>query len=226
MYPFTLLIKPAGPDCNLACTYCFYARKEALFAGGPHRMSDKVLEALVRDYMRLGFANCDFAWQGGEPTLMGLEFYRRAVELQRRYGVGGQTVGNALQTNAVLLDDRWCAFLHEHQFLVGVSLDGPQHFHDAYRLDHAGRGTYERVCAAIDACRRHDVQFNILVLLNALNVEAPDELFDFFRERDVRYLQFIPCVERLEGSDRPAEFSITPRQYGDFLCRLFDRWLE
>ena len=227
MYPFTLLIKPAGPDCNLACTYCFYAKKSRLFGCKKHRMNDKVVETLVRDYMQLGFSTCSFAWQGGEPTLMGLDFYRKVIELQTQYGQDGQTVGNALQTNAIVLaDDEWGRFLHDNNVLVGISLDGPKSYHDHYRLDHAGRGSFDRVAAAIETCRNHDVQFNILVLLNDRNVTAPDEIFDYLIDMDIEYMQFIPCVEQDEKTGSILDFSITPRQYGAFLCRIFDRWYE
>ncbi|MBN1766358.1 MAG: anaerobic sulfatase maturase [Sedimentisphaerales bacterium] len=226
MQYFTLLIKPAGPDCNLKCRYCFYAGKTGLFGPGRHRMNDEVLERLVGDYMGQGFAQGHFAWQGGEPTLMGLEFYQKVVELQEVYAGEGQVVGNSLQTNAILLDERWCEFLHEHNFLVGISLDGPQKYHDHYRQDHVGGGTFERVMQGIDNCRKHKVEFNILVLLNDKNVAAPDELFDFFIENDFKYLQFIPCVERDAQTGEITDYSITPKQYGDFMCRIFDRWQE
>ena len=189
-------------------------------------MSETVLEAMVRDYLGLGFSVNNFAWQGGEPTLMGLDFFRRVTELQQQYGQDGQAVGNALQTNGVLLDSKWCQFLHEYKFLLGISLDGPQHLHDYYRRTRGGQGTYEQVMTGIVHCRAHRVEFNILVLLNDRNVAAPDELFDFFVEQEFLFLQFIPCVERDPQTNRPTEFSITPQQYGDFLCRLFDRWME
>jgi uncharacterized protein len=168
-----------------------------------------------------------FAWQGGEPTLMGLDFYKQTVELQKQYGSAGQVISNALQTNGTLLDDSWCLFLAEYKFLCGISLDGPKEYHDHYRLDRGGRGTYDRVMAGIDCCRAQGVEFNILVLLNRINVEHPDELFDFFTKQDLLYLQFVPCVEH-DPSDptRPAEYSITPEQYGRFLCRFFDRWYD
>ena len=153
--PFSLLIKPSGPDCNLACRYCFYAGKTSLFGGGTHRMSRDTLESLVRDYLGLGFPMNSFAWQGGEPTLMGLDFYRQAVEFQKQYGADGQSVTNALQTNGTLLDEKWCPFLAEYKFLVGISLDGPKEMHDYYRKDHAGDGTFERVMAGIDCCRKY-----------------------------------------------------------------------
>ena len=226
MRPFTLLIKPAGPDCNLKCAYCFYTDKVELFGTGVHRMGAEVLAKLVSDYMGLGFATSGFAWQGGEPTLMGLDFYKEVVSLQKQFGRGGQVVSNALQTNGVLLDDAWCDFLDEYKFLVGVSLDGPSDMHDHYRRDGAGKGSYDRVSAAIERCRTHNVAFNVLVLLNDVNVTEPERLFDFFVERRIRFLQFIPCVEHDPARGRIARFSATPSQYGGFLCRLFDRWIE
>jgi len=226
MRPFTLLIKPSGPDCNIACKYCFYSGKTDIFGKGRHRMNEKVLERLVSTYMELDFQVHCFAWQGGEPTLMGLDFYTKAVELQQQYGKEGRVVSNALQTNAILLDDEWCKFLHEYQFLVGISLDGPPEMHDHYRIDHAGRGTYDKVKAAIEKCRQHKVEFNILVLLNNRNVSHPDALFDFFEEMGIKYLQFITCVEKDPQTNELTDYSISPQQYGDFLCRLFDRWLE
>jgi uncharacterized protein len=226
MRPFSLLIKPSGPDCNIDCKYCFYSCKTDIFGNGSHRMSDEVAEKLVSSYMGLNFPSCSFAWQGGEPTLMGLVFYKQIVELQKKYSREGQFLGNALQTNGILLDDDWCKFLAENDFLVGISLDGPKRFHDTYRLDHAGNGTWDRVMAAIDKCREHNVQFNILTLLNSENVQHPDEIWDFFMEQKIQYLQFVQCVERDPKTGEIADFSITPKQYGDFMCRIFDRWQD
>jgi uncharacterized protein len=224
MRPFTLLIKPSGSDCNMDCTYCFYKNRAPQVGSGRQRMSDKVLENLIKDYLELRLAVSAFAWQGGEPMLMGLDFYKRVVELQKKYGAAGQQVTNALQTNAVLLDDKWCRFLHEYNFLAGLSLDGPKEFHDYYRRDLSGGGTFDRVIRAIENCKKYRAEFNILVLLNNVNVEHPDELFDFFIENGIRYLQFVPCVEPA-GAGGIADFSITSQQYGNFLCRIFDRWL-
>jgi uncharacterized protein len=227
MPPFTLLIKPSGSDCNVDCTYCFYKSRPAEVGAGRQRMSDEVLERLVKDYMGLRFQLCGFAWQGGEPTLMGLDFYKRAVELQRKYGSAGQEVGNSLQTNALLLNNaEWGRFLHENKFLVGVSIDGPKELHDHYRFDLGGHGTWDRVMGAIDCCKEHDVEFNTLTLINRLTAEHPDEIFDFLIGLGVRYLQFIPCVEVDPQTGRIAEFSVSPKQYADFQCRIFDRWLE
>jgi uncharacterized protein len=172
----------------------------------------------------LGFPVSGFAWQGGEPTLMGVDFFRRAVELQKKYGSVGQQVSNTLQTNGVLLDDNWCRLFRDNKFLLGISIDGPKEFHDRYRIDHSGKGTFDRVIRGIRICQKYEVQFSALVLLNNNNVEQPDTLFDFCTGNDLTYLQFIPCIETDPAAGRPAEFSITPKQYGNFLCRLFDLW--
>jgi len=226
MQPFTLLIKPSGSDCNLDCKYCFYKNRAPEVGQGRQRMSDEVLEKLVKDYMQLGFAVAGFAWQGGEPTLMGLDFYKRAVELQKKYGSPGQQVSNSLQTNAILLNDDWCRFLHDNKFLVGISIDGPKELHDYYRKDFSGAGTFDRVMKAIEKCREYKVEFNTLTLLNNKNAEYPDRLFDFFIEQGIKYLQFIPCVESDPVTGGVADFSITPQQYGEFMCRIFDRWYD
>jgi len=165
MKPFTLLIKPSGSDCNIDCAYCFYKNRSSEIGRGRQRMSDEVLDRLVKDYMELGFDVVGFAWQGGEPTLMGLDFYRKTVELQKKYGRAGQQVSNKMQTNGVLLDEEWCRFLHENKFLLGISIDGPKEFHDRYRLDHSGTGTYERVMRGIENCKKNEVEFSALIVL-------------------------------------------------------------
>jgi uncharacterized protein len=226
MQPFTLLIKPTGSDCNLDCKYCFYKHRAPEIGEGRQRMSDEVLEKLVKDYMELNFAVAGFAWQGGEPMLMGLDFYKKAVELQKRYGSAGQQVSNALQTNAILLNDDWCRFLQENKFLVGISIDGPKELHDYYRKDFSGGGTFDKVVRAIEKCKEHKVEFNALILLNNKNAEQPDAVFDFLIEQGIKYLQFIPCVEVDSVTGDVADFSVTPGQYGEFMRRIFDRWYE
>jgi len=226
MRPFTLLIKPSGSDCNINCKYCFYKHRAPEVGRGKQRMSDNVLVKLVKDYMQLRFPLAGFAWQGGEPTLMGLDFYKKAVELQKKYGSPGQEVGNSLQTNAILLNDEWCRFLHDSKFLLGISIDGPREFHDYYRLDHSGAGTFDKVMRGIQTCKKYKVEFSALILLSNKNVEHPDELFDFLIENEMTYLQFIPCVELDPATGEIADFSITPQQYGEFLCRIFDRWYD
>lgn len=227
MQPFTLLIKPSGSDCNIDCQYCFYKCRAPEIGQGRQRMSDEVLEKLVADYMQLRFQMSGFAWQGGEPTLMGLDFYKKTVELQKAHGVAGQEVGNSLQTNAILLDDdAWCEFLRNSKFLVGVSIDGPKELHDHYRLDLGGHGTWDRVMGAIERMKAFEVQYNTLSLVNNLTADHPDEVFDFLIGLPMRYLQFIPCVEVDPETDEIADFSVTPKQYGDFMCRIFDRWVQ
>lgn len=227
MNPFSLLIKPAGPDCNIACHYCFYSCKTEMFGEQKHRMSEEVLEKLVKDYLALGFEMNSFAFQGGEPTLMGLDFYRKLLELQKKYGKNGQQITNALMTNSILLDDEWCKFLSENNWLVGISLDGPQKYHDHYRLDKGGNGTYDRVLASIERCKKHGVEFNILMLVNNLNVQDPDEIFDFFvNELGIKFLQFVPCIEYDKDTEEVTDFSVDAKRFGDFICRIYDRWKE
>jgi uncharacterized protein len=226
MKPFTLLIKPSGSDCNINCSYCFYKDRAPQFGTGKQRMSEQVLTKLVQDYMTLNFPLSGFAWQGGEPTLMGVDFFRSAVDLQKKLGASGRQVSNTLQTNAVLLDDKWCRFFHENKFLLGISIDGPREFHDRYRLDHSGSGTFDRVIRGIQKCKKHHVEFSALILLNNKNVEHPETLFSFLIENELTYLQFIPCVEMDAQTNKIADVSITPNQYGDFLCTLFDLWYD
>lgn len=224
--PLTVLIKPAGPDCNLACSYCFYSGKaDELFAATPkHRMSDETLRELVRKYMNYHDRVVPFAWQGGEPTLMGLDFYKRAVEYQQLYGRSGQSVSNSLQTNAVLLSNpAWAKFLHEYKFLVGASIDGPRDVHDAFRIDHGGRGSHTRVVAAIETLLEHEVEVNILAMVQPENVHRPAETYEYLLGLGVDFLQFIPLAEPDPGGGL-ADYSIAPEDYGDFLCEIFDLW--
>lgn len=225
--PLTVLIKPAGPDCNLACTYCFYSGKaDELYAATPkHRMTDETLRELVRKYMNYHDRVVPFAWQGGEPTLMGLDFYKRAVEYQQLYGRSGQQVSNSLQTNAVLLDNpAWARFLHDYRFLVGASIDGPREVHDAFRMDHAGRGSHARVVAAIENLLAHEVEVNILAMVQPKNIHHPTETYDYLLGLGVDFLQFIPLAEKNPSGPGLADYSIDPEDYGRFLCEIFDLW--
>ncbi len=224
--PLTVLIKPAGPDCNLACKYCFYRDRAALYPDtATHRMTDETLRELVRKYMNYHDRTVPFAWQGGEPTLMGLDFYKRAVEYQQLYGRSGQSVSNSLQTNAILLDDpEWARFLHEYRFLVGASIDGPREVHDAFRVDHAGNGSHARVVGAIETLLEHDVEVNILAMVQPENVHRPVETYEYLLGLGVDFLQFIPLAERDPSGDGLADFTIDPEDYGHFLCEIFDLW--
>jgi uncharacterized protein len=215
--PFALLVKPAGADCNLACPHCFYSSRKSTPDAGSRRMSRELLERLVEDYLKLRSAASTFMWQGGEPTLMGLDFYREAVELQKKYGQSGQVVSNSLQTNGVLLDDEWCRFLREYKWLVGISIDGPKELHDHYRKDCGGSGSFEKAMAGVEACRKNRVEFNILTLITENNCSAADDLFNFHVREKFGFVQLIPCSEK--------GYSAKPEQFGKFLCRYFDRWV-
>jgi uncharacterized protein len=224
----SVLIKPAGPDCNMACAYCFYLEKHGLFRGTPmHRMSPQVLEETVRQVMQGGEKNVVFAWQGGEPTLMGVDFFRRAVELQKAHGHDGQAVGNALQTNGLLIDEAWCRLLRDAHFLIGLSLDGPAHVHDRYRTTRGGQPTWKRVTEALGRMLEHGVEINALTVLNDYSARFPREVYTFLKGSGLRHMQFIPCLEP-DADDplEPAPFSVSAEQYGAFLCEVFDCWLE
>ncbi len=222
-----LLIKPAGPDCNLACRYCFYLQKAALFPDSKrHRISNPVLEATIRQALESGSPMVNFGWQGGEPTLMGLDFFRCAVQLQQSLSFPGQQVANGLQTNGLLLDENWAAFLRDHRFLVGLSLDGPAHIHNHYRRTAGDADCYPRVIRAARRLRTAGVQTNALTVIHDYSVRFPEEIYDFHRSEGLRWMQFIPCLEPDPAAPgRPAAFSAPPRAYGEFLCRVFDRWI-
>lgn len=198
---FHAMAKPTGARCNLDCAYCFFLRKEHLYPGSAFRMSDEVMERYIRQTIAAHTApEVTIAWQGGEPTLMGLDFFRRAVDIERHAMRPGMTIENTLQTNGVLLDEEWCKFLHENRFLVGLSIDGPRELHDAYRHDKAGNSVFDKVVRAARLMQEHQVEFNILCTVNAVNSEQPLAVYRFFRdELKTPYLQFIPIVERDEG---------------------------
>lgn len=222
----SLLIKPVGADCNLRCSYCFYRPKAALYPEAKHpKMTDEVLDRLISDAMSRRAEVTSFGWQGGEPTLAGLDFYKRVVEFQMKYGASGQAVGNSLQTNGVLLTGEWARFLNEYSWLVGLSMDGPEDLHNKYRKDAKGAGTFRQVMDTMRLLRVYEVEFNVLVLLNDHNVKKPDLLYDFLRENGVVFMQFVPCIESI-GSGKAAPYCITPEAYGDFLCAVFDRWVQ
>lgn len=224
--PFSLLVKPVSADCNLRCSYCFYCgRPTDPYAGlGRHLMSDETLAAMVRQAMDIDHQQAVFGWQGGEPLLAGLDFFRRAVQYQKQFGYSGQRVSNGLQTNGLLLNGEWAEFLRRYQFLVGLSLDGPAELHDHYRRFAGGHGSHERVLASLTLLRQRGVEYNILAVVNAHTAEHPVEIYDYFLELGAQYLQFIPAVEVDRSTGRVLDFSVRPEQYGEFLCRLFDRW--
>jgi uncharacterized protein len=226
------MAKPTGARCNCACDYCFFLKKERLYPGSDFRMPDAVMESYVRQMVEAhaGLPEVEIAWQGGEPTLMGVDFFCRAVEAEKRYARAGQRVANSLQTNGLLIDEEWCRFFRENGFLVGLSLDGPRELHDAYRRDKSGKSVFDRVVRAAGLMKEHGVEFNVLATVNAVNSAHPLEVYRFFRdELGARYIQLIPIVERenetgdQEGT-RLTERSVEPAAYGRFLIAVFDEW--
>lgn len=243
--PISVLIKPASSRCNLNCTYCFYLEKQAIYPWSTNpKLSLDTFRLFLDQYARLCAPYLTFAWQGGEPTMMGLDWFQQVVEAQIRAGRANAVlrpgvqwqIGNALQTNGTLLNEDWARFFHEYRFLIGLSLDGPPEWHDRFRVDRQGAGQHEKVMRAVELLRRHGVEFNILCVVSAANVARPRELLRYYRRHGLDNLQFIPCVEPLAGHasdssggaapDAFAEYSITPAQYGDFLSGLFDAWMD
>jgi len=222
----SLLIKPVSGDCNLHCTYCFYHDRptDPYKQEQRHRMSPEVLDTLIQQGMRLNRQVATFGWQGGEPTLAGLDFFREVVELQKRHGTRGQVVSNGMQTNGLLLDADWARFLREYRFLVGVSLDGPAIYHDHYRTFANGNPTQERVLDVLRMLSRYQVEFNILSVVNRVTADHGPEIYDYFLSQGFNYLQFIPCVEVDPTTGRLTDFAVEPEQFGDFLCAVFDKW--
>jgi len=232
-YAFHIMAKPTGSACNHRCDYCFFLNKQRLYPGSNFRMSDEVHEAYIRQLLEAHEApDLTVAWQGGEPTLMGLDFFRRTVELQRKHQKPGTRIENTFQTNGTLLDDEWCRFFHENGFLVGLSVDGPKALHDIYRKDMGGHGTFDRVVAAARRLQEQRVEFNILSTINSANAAYPLDVYRFFRdELGARYIQFIPIVERDNDSgyqegNTVTNRSVRPDQFGRFLIGVFDEWVK
>jgi uncharacterized protein len=220
----SLLIKPASAVCNLDCLYCFYLDRHAdpYKALPARRMTAETLERLVESYLFYSYPCSTFTFQGGEPTLAGPGFFEKLAEFQKQYGRGGM-VSNALQTNGLLLDERWCKLFKAYDWLVGVSLDGPQEMNDQYRVGKQGRGSWKRVIQSVELLQKEKVQFNILCVLSQANVDRPKELYLFFRGLGIEQLQFIPLAE-FDAEGHPLPFTISPEQYGRFLCEVFDLW--
>jgi uncharacterized protein len=187
-------------------------------------MDDETLRVLIREGMRLMPQVATFGWQGGEPMLTGIDFFRRVVSYQKQFGRSGQSVCNGVQTNGTLIDDEWAQLFAEYSFLLGVSLDGPPQWHDHYRTSVSGKGSYTRVLHGIEVLRRHNAEFNILTVINNITADHPQEIWNFLMEQGFWYLQFIPCVERDPESGEVTEFSVSAEQFGDFLCAVFDLW--
>ena len=231
---FHVMVKPRGPICNLDCAYCYYLSKERLYGeDDSFRMSEEVLASFTRQYIAAQrVPEVTFGWQGGEPTLIGLDFFRHAVELQQQYSGPEVKVINALQTNGTTLTDEWCAFFKEHDFLIGLSLDGPRALHDAYRRDKGGGPTFERVMGGLRLLQRHGVQYNILTTVHAANAGHGLEVYRFLRdEAGAQFVQFIPIVERdnetgFQQGERLTGRSVIGEQYGAFLIDVFDEWVR
>lgn len=230
---FHVLAKPTGAVCNLDCKYCFFLTKERLYPGSRFRMADDVLETYIRQLIEAHRTpEVTISWQGGEPTLMGLDFFRRVIELEEKHKKPGMTVRNTMQTNGVLLDDKWGAFFREHGFLIGLSVDGPRELHDAYRVDKGGHGTFDRVLRGLRVLQKHQVDVNILTTVHAANADHPLEIYRFFRdEAGADFIQFIPVVERDNDSGfqegaTVTDRSVTAEQWGRFLIAVFDEWVR
>jgi len=230
---FHVMAKPTGARCNLACDYCFFLKKDRLYPESDFRMSGETMEAYIRQTIEgHSVPEVTIAWQGGEPTLMGLDFFRRAVDAEKRYARAGQRIENSFQTNGILIDEEWCRFFHDNHFLVGLSLDGPRELHDAYRHDKGGRPVFDKVERAARLMQRHGVEFNILFTVNAVNSRRPLDVYRYFRdELKAPYLQLIPIVERandtgFQEGEAVTERSVKPEQYGRFLIEIFDEWVK
>ena len=238
--PLYVLAKPVGASCNLRCKYCYYLEKAHLYRNAPARvMSDELLERFVQEYIQAQtMSQVLFTWHGGEPLMRPLSFYRKAVALQERYAFGRQ-IDNTIQTNGTLLTDEWCEFFKEHNWLVGISIDGPQEFHDEYRRTASDKPSWQKVMRGIRLLRKHGVEWNAMAVVNDFNAGYPLEFYHFFKEMGAKYIQFAPVVERMAAhsdgrhlatlvdQECPvADFSVSPAQWGDFLCAIFDEWVR
>ncbi len=239
--PLYVMLKPVGALCNLACDYCYYLEKSKLYTHNPrHVMSDELLERFIKEYIESQtMPQVMFTWHGGETLMRPLSFYKRAVELQKLYGRGRQ-IDNSIQTNGTLLTDEWCEFFRENNFLVGISIDGPQDFHDEYRRNKMGAPSFHKVMQGISLLKKHGVEYNCMAVVNDYNADYPLEFYNFFKEIGCEFLQFAPIVERLKddkssvtalasANDKEAElaeFSVSPQQWGNFLCTIFDEWVK
>ena len=223
----SLLVKPAGPDCNMRCAYCFYSKKASLFdENKPRRMSEDVQEILIQQAMEQRKERICFGWQGGEPTLMGLGFYEKVVALQQRFQQG-PAAANGLQTNGLVLDRRWARILSRDGFLVGLSMDGPEHVHDRYRFLADGQGSWSKVRDRALLLLDHGVELNALSVVTDYSARFPDEIYEFIKGLGLVHMQFIPCIEPdPQDPERPAAFSVSGKALGGFLCRLFDLWIN
>ena len=239
--PLYVMLKPAGAHCNLACKYCYYLEKNKLYPTAQrHLMSDEILEQFTREYIEAQTMNqVLFTWHGGEPLLRSIDFYRKALSLQQKYA-GSRRIDNVIQTNGTLLTDEWCEFFAQNHWLVGISIDGPQPYHDHYRLTAAGKPSWKKVMQGIKLLKKHGVEWNAMAVVNAYNANHPLEFYRFFKENGCQFLQFTPIVERqtrhedgrtlaslADKNEIPlSEASVAPEQWGYFLCAIFDEWVR
>jgi len=229
-----VLAKPSGATCNLACSYCFFLDKELLYPNSKFRMSEETLEVYIQQLIETHRSSqVTVAWQGGEPTLMGVDFYRKAIEFQEKYRRTGMTFENTMQTNGTLLDDEWCEFFKENDFLIGISIDGPARLHDAYRVDKGGGPTFDSVMRGLRLLQKHGVEYNVLTTVNRTNADHPLEVYHFLRDEvGTDWIQFIPVVERrtqdglnlIQQGESVTERSVRPEQFGRFLIQIYDEW--
>ena len=239
--PMYVMLKPVGSKCNLDCDYCYYLEKENLYEKRNPVMSKELLEKFIKQYIESQtMPEIMFTWHGGETLMRPLSFYKRAVELQKQYA-RGRHIDNSIQTNGTLLNDEWCKFFKENNFLVGISIDGPKEFHDAYRRDKMGRPSFHRVMKGIELLKKHEVEFNCLAVVNDYNVDYPLEFYNFFKEIGCQYIQFTPIVERIrkqpsllklatakQTDDEVdlAPYTVPADKWGNFLCAIFDEWIK
>ncbi len=240
---FTVMAKPSGPACNLQCHYCFYTEKQHLFPGNPNpAMPDEILEQFIKQKIEAhASSQVNFAWQGGEPTLLGVSYFERVVELQKKYAKG-KSITNSFQTNGVLIDDAWCRFFARNHFLIGISIDGPRHLHDRHRVNKSGHSSFDQVNRALKLLKENRIEFNTLTVVHRDNSGSALEVYNFLKEAGSGYMQFIPIVERMATGERKdglalvspdsneeasvTEWSVDPLQYGRFLSAIFDEWVR
>ncbi len=238
--PLYMMLKPAGAHCNLTCKYCYYLEKNNLYdKSHRHIMSDEMLEQFTREYIEAQtMPQVLFTWHGGEPLMRSIDFYKKALALQKKYA-RGRRIDNVIQTNGTMLTNEWCEFFAQNNWLVGISIDGPQEYHDHYRLTNTGNPSWQKVMHGIELLKKHHVEWNAMAVVNAYNADHPLEFYHFFKDNGCQYLQFTPIVERLtqhqdgrtlaslaDDKEIPlADFSVTPEQWGSFLCAIFDEWV-
>lgn len=224
---FQVFVKPAGPLCNLDCHYCYYLKKESLYPEGESfRMFDELLEQYIVQHIEASNeTEIRFSWHGGEPTILGLDYFRKIITIQKKHKPANHLIANGMQTNGTLLDEHWCRFLKAENFAVGLSLDGPEGIHDKYRLTKDGKPTHEKSMRGYELLRKYKVDCDILCVVNSFNVRQPKEVYDFFRQIEAPYISFLPMVEpRPENRSGVSDLTVPADAWGDFLCRIFDEW--